>query len=68
MAYSPDGRRALSAGQDGKLLVWNVDTGERLRALEGHSGAIWSVAYSADGRYAVTAGQDGSVRLWGSER
>ena len=38
VAVSPDGRRAVSASSDNTLKVWDLETGEELRTLAGHSG------------------------------
>jgi WD40 repeat protein len=35
MAVSADGRRAVSASADKTLKVWELDTGQILRTLEG---------------------------------
>jgi WD40 repeat protein len=59
-----DGRRAVSAADDGKLKVWDLGTGEYLRTLEGHSGPVQAVALHADGRRAVSASDDGTLKLW----
>jgi WD40 repeat protein len=65
LAWLPDGRRALSAGQDGSLRLWDRQTGKQLRVFRGHAHAeIQSVAVSADGCYAVSGGWDKTVRLW----
>jgi WD40 repeat protein len=32
--WSPDGRRIATGGHDGKLMLWDADTGERLRACD----------------------------------
>ena len=37
MALSADGRRAVSASYDNTLKVWDLETGEELRTLAGHS-------------------------------
>jgi WD40 repeat protein len=41
-----------------------VETGKLLRALEGHSASVWTVAYSADGRLLTSVAADGTLRLW----
>jgi len=33
----PDGRRVVSAAEDNTLKLWNVETGECVATLEGHS-------------------------------
>jgi WD40 repeat protein len=63
-AFSPDGRKAVSAGADGVLRLWDTRTGKELRRLEGHSGRVWTVAFAPDGRRVVSGGFDGSVRVW----
>ena len=46
VAWSPDGRRALSGADDKTVRLWDVETGSCLRVLEGHSDSVWSVAWS----------------------
>ena len=64
VAFSPDGRRALSASQDGTLILWDVYTGKPVRHLSA-GGPIWSVAFARDGRLAISGQEDGSIRIWG---
>ena len=35
---SPDGRRAVSGRSDATLRLWDLETGQCLRTLEGHAG------------------------------
>jgi WD40 repeat protein/tRNA A-37 threonylcarbamoyl transferase component Bud32 len=64
VAFSPDGRYALSGAGDGTVRLWEVATGREVRQFSGHSGAVDDVAFSSDGRQALTASHDGTVRLW----
>ncbi len=63
-AFAPDGKKAVSAGADGSLRLWDTKTGKELRRLDGHSGRVWCVAFAPDGRRVVSGGFDGSVRVW----
>ncbi|WP_413206196.1 pentapeptide repeat-containing protein [Rhodospirillum sp. A1_3_36] len=65
-AFSPDGRRLLSGGEDGTLRLWNAETGRILSAIE-HGTRIQSCAFSPDGRRLISGGDDGTLRLWDAE-
>jgi WD40 repeat protein/serine/threonine protein kinase len=56
VALSPDGRRALSAGYDGFVHHWEVQTGKVLRTFgppQGDAAFYADVAFSPDGRHAL---------------
>jgi WD40 repeat protein len=47
-----------------RLAVWHLQTGLRLRTLDGHTDEINDVAISEDGRRAVSASRDKTLRVW----
>ncbi|XP_061149798.1 WD repeat-containing protein 41 isoform X1 [Syngnathus typhle] len=60
-----DDFRCASAGDDGLVLVWNVETGERVQELRGHSRQITAMAVLRCGDVRlITASSDRSVSLW----
>jgi WD40 repeat protein len=63
VAFSPDGSRLVSAGRDHDVILWDRETGRRLRVLRGHFGSVSDARFSPDGRWIVTAGPR-SVGLW----
>ena len=64
VAFSPDGRYALSGSRDKTLKLWEVATGRLIRTFEGHSKWVSSVAFSPDGRYALSGSGDSTLNLW----
>ena len=64
VAFSPDGRYALSASPDKTARLWEVSTGKALRTFAGHGDPVLSVAFSPDGRYAATGSKDKTIKLW----
>src|SRR5262249_33797533 len=64
VAFSPNGRSALSASWDGTVRLWDVETGKELRRFTGHSGAVNEVAFSPDGQRALSGSSDRTMRLW----
>ena len=61
IAFSPDGTLALSGGDDGALLWWNVTTGEVIHRLDGQVGRVRSIAFTPDGTQVVCAGDNGAL-------
>ncbi len=64
VAFSPDGKLALSGSEDNTLKLWEVASGRELRTFKGHSNSVLSVAFSPDGELALSGSWDSTIRLW----
>ena len=64
VAFSPDGRRLASAGDDATVKVWDTATGKEALSFRGHTGPVSSVAFSPDGKRIASAGGDATVKVW----
>ena len=62
VAFSPDGRSALSASRE--INLWDVATGSLIRTF-GEGSPLRSIAFSPDGRTALSGGfGDDALMLW----
>jgi WD40 repeat protein len=66
-AFSPNGKLIVSASGDSTLRVWDAQSGETLRTLEGHSNWVNGCAFSPDGRLIVSASSNGTLRVWDAQ-
>jgi hypothetical protein len=64
LAFSPDGTRLASAGEDRTACLWNMATGALLATCRGHASKVVWVSFRPDSARLLTTSADGSVRQW----
>lgn len=76
IAFSPNGK-ILAAGGSSKykgiesksttIYLWNLDTGELMRTLSGHSHKVDSLAFGLESHILASGSFDETVRIWNLE-
>jgi WD40 repeat protein len=56
--------RLLVGDVSGHLRTWDISTGEEVRTIRAHEGAVRTIAVDEAARCAVSGGQDRTVRVW----
>ena len=71
IAFSPDTQLLASTSRDDtnddteSIIVWDVESGERVACLTGHTGYIYCLCFSPCGRFLASGGEeDGTVIVW----
>ena len=73
IAFSFDGRTLASGGGwlDGKMRLWDIETGRRKAIFGGHADGIRTIAFHPDSNTVATVGDDdtdeGRIRLWNTD-
>jgi WD40 repeat protein len=64
IAFSPDGKRILTASSDGTARIWDVQSGSLVKVLRYHTDSVNQAVFSPDGSYILTASSDQTLGFW----
>jgi len=67
VAFSSDGRRAVTGSIDRTLIVWDLDSKQVVRQLDAQAGAIRRAAFLPGGTRVAYGTQDGGLAVWDLE-
>jgi WD40 repeat protein len=58
------GDKALSAGEDKSIRLWDLTRGNQVSRFDGHAKQVWALAVAPGGKSFASSGQGGVIRLW----
>lgn len=66
VAFSPKGR-LLASSASRSVCLWDVQTGQCVRSLQGYASRIFSIEFSPDGTRLISGSEDQLIRIWNVE-
>jgi len=64
LSFSADGKTLASSSEDHTIKLWDVNTGECLQTLAGHSDWVKGIAFHPNGMLFATGSHDYTIKLW----
>lgn len=62
--FSPTASLLATAGADGRVRLWDPDSGDILHECQAHESPIAAAAFSRDGSLLATASSDHTIKIW----
>ena len=66
-SFSPDGRLLATAGEGGRVIIWDVVDRRRITTLKADDEFASTARFSPDGRLLATGGVNGNALLWDTD-
>jgi WD40 repeat protein/energy-coupling factor transporter ATP-binding protein EcfA2 len=64
LALSPDQKTIAAVGEEGSVVLFDIDKGTLLKRLSGHTKHVRAVAFHPQTQWLATAGDDKQIILW----
>lgn len=67
-SFNPDGKLAVTGGEDDKAFVWAVDTGNVVFEVGEHKDSVIAAQFSYDGTFLATGDMAGEIKVFKVEK
>ncbi|MHC4942509.1 MAG: protein kinase domain-containing protein [Planctomycetota bacterium] len=67
VAFSPDTTKIVTGHENGLVKVWDLESGQELAILKGHTSKVYSVNYNPDGDRIASGSNDNNIIIWDAE-
>lgn len=64
IAFSGDGDRLLTTGNDNEVLLWDLGSAEPIKRLRGHGSRVAAAVFNADETEVISAAYDHRIKFW----
>src|SRR5262249_1998539 len=64
LVMSADGKRLYSGSYDKTIKVWDLDAGNEILTLRGHTDSVTSLVLSPDGKRLYSGSKDTTIKVW----
>ena len=64
MAFDPNGYLLATGSMDGTAKIWDVESGQEIYTLKGHTAEIISLQFNSDGDSVLTGSFDETAKIW----
>lgn len=64
VAVTPDGKLLASGDANGRIRIWELETGREVTSFMAHDGEVRALAFSPDGSRLASGGQFRQLKLW----
>ena len=67
ISWSPDDTKLANSSTDGKVTIWDRQTGKSIWIIDAHTGWANDVDWAFDGSWLASGGDDGELKIWDSK-
>ncbi|MBE7557267.1 MAG: WD40 repeat domain-containing protein [Anaerolineales bacterium] len=62
--FTPDDHFMIAGTTQGKIIIWDIESGEQVHTLKGHSREVYAICIFDNGRIIASGSNDGTIILW----
>ena len=64
LVFSPDSTVLVSGTHGGRIMLWDLLSGNKINTLDAHTQPVETLVFSPDGKTLVSTGEDGAIFVW----